>query len=51
MNATCKIHRTRNAELPMDHLLNVRAFDLDAKLELNADFLTEEVPFEWGGVH
>ncbi len=50
MNATCKIHRTQNAEVGMDHLLNVRAFDLDAKLELNADFLTEEVPFEWGGV-
>jgi G3E family GTPase len=51
MNASCKIHRTQNAELAMDHLLGVRAFDLDAKLELNADFLTEEVPFEWGGVY
>jgi len=50
MNATCKIHRTQNAEVGMDHLLNVRAFDLDAKLEFNAHFLDEEVPFEWGGV-
>jgi len=50
MNASCKIHRTRNAELAIDQLVNVRAFDLDAKLEMNADFLTEEVPFEWAGV-
>jgi len=50
MNASCQIHRTRNAELPLEKLVNVRAFDLDAKLEMNADFLTEEVPFEWAGV-
>jgi WD40 repeat protein len=29
----------------------VGAFDLDAKLELDADFLKEESPFEWGGVY
>lgn len=51
MNATCKLYRTQNAELDVDLLLNVHAFDLDAKLEVNADFLTEEVPFEWGGVY
>jgi hypothetical protein len=34
----------------LGHLLNVRAFDLDAKLEVNERFLDEEVPFEWGGV-
>ena len=27
------------------------AFDFDAKLELDADFLEEESPFEWGGVY
>ena len=31
-------------------MLNVRAFDLTAKLEMEPDFLMEEVPFEWGGV-
>lgn len=50
MNATCKIVRTQNANVPIDQVLDVRAFDLDAKLEINADFLTEEVPFEWGGI-
>ncbi len=51
MNRTARIHRTKDAELDLDHLLNVRAFDLDAKLELDADFLKEESPFEWGGVY
>ncbi len=51
MNRTARIHRTKDAELDLDRLLNVRAFDLDAKLELDADFLREESPFEWGGVY
>ncbi len=50
MNRTCKILKTRNAETDLGNLLNVRAFDLDAKLEFNENFLQEEVPFEWGGV-
>jgi G3E family GTPase len=50
MNRTCKILRTHNAETDLAHLLNVGAFDLDAKIEFNEHFLQEEVPFEWGGV-
>jgi len=50
MNKSCRLHRTQNAEINLDHVLNVGAFSLDEKLELNADFLQEEVPFEWGGV-
>ncbi len=50
MNLTCKILRTLNTETDLAQLLNVRAFDLDAKLEFNEHFLDEEVPFEWGGV-
>ena len=51
MNRSCKILRTQNAQADLGNLLNVRAFDLDAKLEFNAHFLDEELPFEWGGVH
>jgi len=50
MSRTARVYRTRDAELDIDRLLNVGAFDLDAKLELDADFLKEESPFEWGGV-
>jgi G3E family GTPase len=51
MSRTARIYRTRDADIDMDRLINVGAFDLDAKLELDADFLKEESPFEWGGVY
>ena len=41
MNALCKIYRTRNAELEMDALLGVRAFDLNRALEIDPEFLNE----------
>ena len=51
MNPTARLHRTRQAVLPLDHVLDVRAFDLGAKLAQDADFLVEELPFEWGGAY
>ncbi len=41
MNAMAKIHRTQNAELAMDALLGVKAFDLNRALEIEPDFLGE----------
>ncbi|MEG5061031.1 GTP-binding protein [Microcoleus sp. A2-C5] len=41
MNAMGKIHRTQNAELAMDALLGVKAFDLNRALEIEPDFLGE----------
>ncbi|GAB4174643.1 MAG: GTP-binding protein [Coleofasciculaceae cyanobacterium] len=41
MNALAKIYRTRNAELGMDALLGVQAFDLKRALEIDPDFLSE----------
>ena len=41
MNALCKIYRTRNAELEMDALLGVRAFDSKRALEIDPEFLNE----------
>ena len=41
MNAMAKIYRTRNAELQMDALLGVKAFDLNRALEIEPDFLSE----------
>jgi G3E family GTPase len=43
MNALAKIHRTRNAELEMDALLGIRAFDLGRALEIDPEFLNETV--------
>ena len=41
MNALAKIYRTHNAELEMDALLGIGAFDLDRALEIDPDFLNE----------
>ncbi|MEG4815017.1 GTP-binding protein [Microcoleus sp. K5-D4] len=43
MNAMAKIYRTRNAELGMDALLGVKAFDLNRALEIEPDFLGEHI--------
>jgi G3E family GTPase len=50
MNSQAMLHQTRDAAIGMDKILNIRAFDLEAKTELNPAFLTEELPFEWAGV-
>ncbi|NJN88581.1 MAG: GTP-binding protein [Leptolyngbyaceae cyanobacterium SL_7_1] len=41
MNAIAKIYRTRNAELEMDALLGIGAFDLNRALEIDPEFLNE----------
>ena len=51
MNALAKIHRTKDAALDLNHVLEVSAFDLDKKTALNPEFLKEEVPFEYGGIY
>lgn len=42
MNALAKVYCTRNAELEMDALLGVRAFDLNRALEIDPQFLSED---------
>jgi G3E family GTPase len=39
MNAVAKIHRTKNAEINLDNVLNVKGFDLDRILEHEPQFL------------
>jgi G3E family GTPase len=51
MNAAAKVHRTRNAVVEMDRILNVGGFNLDRALEVDPQFLEPEYPFEWGGVY
>jgi G3E family GTPase len=41
MNALVKIYRTQNAELEMDAVLGIGAFDLTRALHIDPDFLTE----------
>jgi G3E family GTPase len=42
MNAIAKIYRTENANIDMDNLLGIRAFDLQQALEIDPNFLSEE---------
>jgi G3E family GTPase len=42
MNAMAKIYRTQDAQLEMDALLGVGAFDLDRALEIDPNFLGED---------
>ena len=43
MNVIAKIHHTHNAELEIDALLGVKAFDLNRALEIEPDFLSVHV--------
>jgi len=49
MNSQAKVYITQNADVDLNHILDVNAFDLDAKVELNPSFLEEEYPYEWSG--
>jgi G3E family GTPase len=51
INGTAKIFRTKNADVPVERVLNVGAFDLQRALAVNESFLEPEYPFEWGGTY
>src|SRR6188768_147397 len=51
INGTAKIHRTKNADVAIDKVLNVGAFDLQRALAVDSTFLEPEYPFEWGGAY
>ncbi|MCY3712228.1 MAG: GTP-binding protein [Gemmatimonadetes bacterium] len=50
MNRMAKVVRSERAEVPVDTVLNLEAFDLDDVLERRPTFLEPEYPFEWTGV-
>ncbi len=51
MNVNAKIHKTKDAEINLENILDIKAFDLDAKIEINPAFSTEEYPYEWMGLY
>jgi len=50
MNSAAKIHRTRDAVIETDNVLNLGGFDLDRALEVDPKFMEPEYPFEWSGL-
>ena len=51
INGTARVFRTRNADVPIDRVLDVGAFDLQRALAVDSAFLEPEYPFEWAGVY
>jgi G3E family GTPase len=51
MNAAARVHRTQNAAVDMDTVLNVGGFSLDRALEVDPKFMEPEYPFEWAGIY
>jgi G3E family GTPase len=51
MNPAARIHRTENANIDVDRVLNVGGFNLDRALEVDPKFLEPEYPFEWAGIY
>ena len=51
MNKLTRVVRAERANVPVDTVLNLSAFDLDQILERRPTFLEPEYPFEWTGVY
>jgi G3E family GTPase len=51
MNPAARIHRTQDAQIDLDRVLNQGGFNLDRALTVDPMFLEPEYPFEWGGVY
>jgi G3E family GTPase len=50
LNRLAKIHHTVQACIEIEELLEIRAFDLEARAVEMPEFLREELPFEWAGL-
>ena len=51
MNRMARVIRSERADVSIDTVLNLSAFDLDQVLERRPTFLEPEYPFEWTGVY
>ncbi len=51
MNRMAQVVRSERANVSVDTVLNLTAFDLDQVLERRPTFLEPEYPFEWTGVY
>ncbi len=51
INAVAKVHRSKNCDVALDHVLDVGGFNLHRATELDPKFLEPEYPFEWAGAY
>jgi G3E family GTPase len=51
ISGTAQVLHTRNADVPLERVLDVGAFDLERALAHDEDFLQPVLPFEWAGLY
>jgi G3E family GTPase len=51
INAVARLHRTQNASIALDQVIEVGGFNLDRAIEVDPQFLETEYPFEWAGAY
>jgi G3E family GTPase len=51
INATANVIHSRNADVPLDRVLSLGAFDLERALSRDEAFLEPARPFEWAGLY
>jgi G3E family GTPase len=51
INRTTQIHRAVNAQVPIEVVLGLGAFDLERALAFDSQFLEPQYPFEWAGAY
>ncbi|NBR59410.1 MAG: GTP-binding protein, partial [Opitutaceae bacterium] len=51
INAVAKVHRTTNASLPLNQVIDIGGFNLERAIEVDPQFLETEYPFEWAGAY
>lgn len=51
MNATATLHRSTDAAVDLEAILDVGGFSLDRALEVDPAFMAPSYPFEWAGIY
>lgn len=51
MNQMATVYRTVKANIELEQILGIRAFDLQARAEASPEIMQEELPFEWAGIY
>ena len=51
INAVAKVHRTRNADIALNKVIDIGGFSLDRAVDVDPQFLEPEYPFEWAGAY
>ena len=51
INGTAKVFRAIDAQVPIEAVLGLGAFDLDRALAFDSAFLEPQYPFEWAGAY